>query len=102
MASPLTTEKPVTIADHYEIRDDDGNIKGSDVIADAATKGQAVTGYESLTPWQTIKHFKMATAICFAAAFSAATDGYQIGCVSDQLSPFVLFLLSVINILLLL
>ncbi|KAF2008744.1 general substrate transporter [Aaosphaeria arxii CBS 175.79] len=46
---------------------------------DAAAKGQALSGYESLTRWETVKTFKIATLVCFAAAFSAATDGYQIG-----------------------
>jgi hypothetical protein len=78
MASQPITEKPTNTAEHNEFGED-GDIKGSDVVADAATKGQAITGYENLTPWQTVKHFKMATALCFAAAFSAATDGYQIG-----------------------
>ncbi|KAM0260004.1 hypothetical protein ACHAPA_010450 [Fusarium lateritium] len=41
--------------------------------------GQLSSGYESLSLWQTVKVFKVATAYCFAAAFSAATDGYQIG-----------------------
>jgi hypothetical protein len=50
-----------------------------DVAMDAAMKGQATTGYETLTPWETIRTFKMSTLMCFLAAFSAATDGYQIG-----------------------
>lgn len=41
--------------------------------------GQLSSGYESLSLWQTVKVFKVASAYCFAAAFSAATDGYQIG-----------------------
>ncbi|RKK96316.1 hypothetical protein BFJ71_g7896 [Fusarium oxysporum] len=41
--------------------------------------GHLSSGYESLSLWQTVKVFKVATAYCFAAAFSAATDGYQIG-----------------------
>lgn len=57
----------------------DGDLKSSDAVADAATKGQAATGYEALTPWETVQTFKVCTAVCFAAAFSAATDGYQIG-----------------------
>ena len=50
-----------------------------DAVVDAATKGQTVTGYETLSLWETVMTFKVATAFCFAAAFSAATDGYQIG-----------------------
>jgi hypothetical protein len=53
--------------------------KESDVALDAATKGQAASGYEDLGPWETVKAFKVCTLICFAMAFSAATDGYQIG-----------------------
>jgi hypothetical protein len=50
-----------------------------DAAIDAAARGQTVVGYETLTVWQTVKTFKVSTAVCFAAAVSAATDGYQIG-----------------------
>ncbi|EAT78272.2 hypothetical protein SNOG_14401 [Parastagonospora nodorum SN15] len=50
-----------------------------DAAIDAAAQGQTVVGYETLTVWQTVKTFKVSTAVCFAAALSAATDGYQIG-----------------------
>lgn len=53
--------------------------KPSEIAFDAAAKGQATSGYESLTLFETIKTFKVATLVCFSAAFSAATDGYQIG-----------------------
>ncbi|KAM0545770.1 hypothetical protein ACHAPJ_011194 [Fusarium lateritium] len=53
--------------------------KPTEVKAEAEAKGQNSSGYENLTLWQTVKLFKVATAYCFAAAFSAATDGYQIG-----------------------
>ncbi|KAH8879716.1 putative transporter [Thozetella sp. PMI_491] len=56
-----------------------GDTKLDDVALEAAARGQTTTGYESLTVWETIRAFKIATLICFAAAFSAATDGYQIG-----------------------
>lgn len=62
-------------AEHDRI-DDDGD---KDAAVDAATKGQTATGYETLSLWETVKTFKLATAICVAASFSAATDGYQIG-----------------------
>lgn len=48
-------------------------------IRHAADNGQAATGYETLSLWQTAMTFKVATAVCFFAAFSALTDGYQIG-----------------------
>lgn len=54
-----------------------------DAVVNAATKGQATTGYETLSLWQTAVTFKFSTLVCFAAAFSAATDGYQIGLVSE-------------------
>lgn len=60
--------------DHVEL-----TIKPGNTAADAAAKGQAASGHESLSLWQTVKLFKVATITCFAAAFSAATDGYQIG-----------------------
>ncbi|KAI9148987.1 alfa-L-rhamnosidase [Paramyrothecium foliicola] len=47
--------------------------------AEAASKGQDVSGYETLSIWQTIKTFKVCTLVCFMVAFSGATDGYQIG-----------------------
>lgn len=46
---------------------------------DAAAKGQGVSGFETLTLWQTVKAFKVCTATCALVAFSASTDGYQIG-----------------------
>jgi len=63
-------ELKVAASDHLEKLDE---------LDTAAAVGQAASGYEDLTPWQTVKLFKVATAVCFAAAFSAATDGYQIG-----------------------
>lgn len=57
--------------------DQDGNPKHASL--DAAAKGQGVSGYETLTLWETMKAFKLCSATCFAVAFSAATDGYQIG-----------------------
>lgn len=75
--SSHTKEEPATVIDRVETHDDTPNPK--DVVADAAARGQAASGYESLTPWETIKTFRWATVACFAAAFSAATDGYQIG-----------------------
>ncbi|CAH0019588.1 unnamed protein product [Clonostachys rhizophaga] len=47
------------------------------VAIDTVGEGQAATGYETVTLWNTVKTFKIATACCFAAAFSAGADGYQ-------------------------
>lgn len=71
-------EKLTNPVQHLETMGDTG-LKSTDAVLDAATRGQAVTGYEVLSVWDTIKTFKVCTLVCFAAAFSAATDGYQIG-----------------------
>ncbi|KAH1756754.1 hypothetical protein KXX56_006582 [Aspergillus fumigatus] len=63
--------------EHVEATDD-APAKG-DAAVDAATRGQAMTGYEHLSVMETIKTFKLASLVCVAMAFSAATDGYQIG-----------------------
>ncbi|KAM6516456.1 hypothetical protein FALCPG4_014639 [Fusarium falciforme] len=74
MAPPKETEN----VEHAEAPMEMG-LKESEAAVDAASKGQAASGYEHLTPWQTVKTFKVATAVCFFAAFSAATDGFQVG-----------------------
>lgn len=48
-----------------------------DAVDHAYAQGQVETGYEGLSILGTIKHFKMAFLVCFAATFAAATDGYQ-------------------------
>lgn len=78
MAATKTKEKGPEEVQWAEDARNDG-FEPKDAVVDAATKGQAVTGYETLTLWETVMTFKVATAYCFAAAFSAATDGYQIG-----------------------
>ncbi|KAK1496983.1 hypothetical protein CCUS01_13265 [Colletotrichum cuscutae] len=87
MASPRgTPKKPVDNVAYVEYPADDG-LKFSDAAVDAATRGQNISGYKSLSIWETVKLFKIASAACFAAAFSAATDGYQIGYVSHFAPP---------------
>lgn len=72
-------EKPADdVVQHQEGVDELGNHPSKDLAVVAAAKGQTTTGYESMTVWETIKTFKMSCLVCFAAAFSAATDGYQI------------------------
>jgi hypothetical protein len=72
-------EKPR--ADLVDWVEDAGGVEMSfkNAAVNAAMRGQATTGYETLTLWETIKTFKVSTVVCFFAAFSAATDGYQIG-----------------------
>lgn len=86
-----TQEKPIDSAEHVDHADEMG-LGPKDIAIDAAAKGQATSGYENLTPWETVKKFKICTLVCFLAAFSAATDGYQIG--SDT-TPFPVRRLSV-------
>jgi hypothetical protein len=74
----MTSEKPTGTVQEVD-NAEDVMVKLSDSTLDAAAKGQATSGYESLTPWETVKAFKVCTLVCFAMAFSAATDGYQIG-----------------------
>ncbi|KAE8395038.1 major facilitator superfamily domain-containing protein [Aspergillus alliaceus] len=50
-------------------------------------KGQAVSGYERLGVWETIKTFRICTMVCFSMAFSAATDGYQVGIIANKGEP---------------
>ncbi len=76
-ANKIVSEKPPPAIE--ELEDGTEHPKAADAALDAAAKGQATTGYEHLSIWETVKHFKVASLICFAAAFSAATDGYQIG-----------------------
>lgn len=72
--APEKENDPIDIVEHAP---DNGDLK--DAVLDAALQGQAMTGYETLTPWETVKAFKISSLACFAAAFSAATDGYQVG-----------------------
>jgi hypothetical protein len=71
-------EKPANSIKHVESHLED-EIKPSESVVDAVARGQATSGYETMTLWETVKTFKVASIACFAAAFSAATDGYQIG-----------------------
>jgi hypothetical protein len=48
-----------------------------DAQDNALARGQVESGYEGLTIWQTIKHFKIACLVCGLATFAASTDGYQ-------------------------
>ncbi|KAG8628291.1 hypothetical protein KVT40_004164 [Elsinoe batatas] len=58
---------------------DEAPVATKQIVIEAAQEGQGVSGYETLTPWQTAKTFRWVAAVCALAAFSAATDGYQIG-----------------------
>ena len=58
--------------------DEEAPSKSAEVVMEAADKGQAASGYEDLTLWQTVAQFKYASLYCFLAAMSAAADGYQL------------------------
>lgn len=95
MESPkrLVTESNPS-AREIENAPEDG-LEKSDPTFVAATKGQVITGYEHLGALETIKTFKLCTLVCFAMAFSAATDGYQIGYVKFQRTSFARLSLTV-------
>jgi NADH:ubiquinone oxidoreductase subunit F (NADH-binding) len=76
--------KPTPDVVHAETVNDDA-IPNDKALQDAATRGQGLTGYETLTPWETMKKFKACTAYVFIAAIAAGADGYQIGFVHSSL-----------------
>ncbi|KAM0428519.1 hypothetical protein ACHAPT_006879 [Fusarium lateritium] len=76
--SKPSNEKAANEIAHTETRDGD-EPQSKDAVHDAANRGQALTGYETLTPWETVKKFKACTFYVFLAAVAAGTDGYQIG-----------------------
>ncbi|KAF1966119.1 MFS general substrate transporter [Bimuria novae-zelandiae CBS 107.79] len=80
MAATTEYKTPIEKATPIESRHDDhleSVLKPDDLTADAVAKGQAATGYETISLWDTVKTFKVASACCFAAAFSAGADGFQ-------------------------
>ncbi|KAF4458222.1 MFS alpha-glucoside transporter, partial [Fusarium albosuccineum] len=76
------TSRPAEVAEHQEVADEAAHAP-KDLSSEAAARGQGVTGYEELSPWQTILRFKMNALVCFAVTLSAATDGYQIGLIGN-------------------
>ncbi|KAH6716081.1 general substrate transporter [Leptodontidium sp. MPI-SDFR-AT-0119] len=77
MASQQIDEKHPDTVDHAV--DNQGALGDpKDLTANAVAQGQALSGYENLTVWETIWKFKMCSLLCFLAAVSAATEGYQI------------------------
>jgi hypothetical protein len=73
------TKDAVNIVEYQENVENGAPTTAKDVVADAADKGQGLTGYESLTWWQTVLKFKISSLVCFMVAISGGTDGYQIG-----------------------
>jgi hypothetical protein len=76
ITEPITPAVEITDDKHFSEHHEAGHDK-LDRLGDAAAKGQLVSGYESLSVWQTVQKFKMAFLVCFAATFAASTDGYQ-------------------------
>ncbi|KAF6802055.1 MFS alpha-glucoside [Colletotrichum sojae] len=75
---PTVTEKvPNNEADHLD-RVETGPMKPAEIVSVAIAQGQITSGYETLTLWQTVKKFRLVSFVCFMAALSAATDGYQV------------------------
>ncbi|KAF2649964.1 general substrate transporter [Lophiostoma macrostomum CBS 122681] len=73
---------PAQVSELRENVGEDGHTR-KDSVTNAITKGQGLSGYETLTVWETIKAFKMNALICFLASVSAATDGYQIALIGN-------------------
>ncbi|KAI8660344.1 MFS domain-containing protein [Fusarium keratoplasticum] len=73
---------PPEVAEHQEVADEAAH-SPKDLNSEAAARGQGVSGYEELTPWQTVMKFKMNCLICTAMTISAGTDGYQIGLIGN-------------------
>lgn len=73
--------KPADMAIEHQETQHDAHVEPhvKEASMEAAAKGQGISGYEGLSLWQTVKAFKVNTLTCFIVAFSAATDGYQIG-----------------------
>ena len=71
--TPIQNPTQVDSHDHVETA-----LKPDDLAAEAVSQGQALSGYEHLTFWETVRTFKMASLICLLSAFSAGADGYQI------------------------
>lgn len=76
---PATAERDDIAVSRHETVPGSLPLDAKEASAEAAAKGQALSGFETLTLWQTVKAFKVCTFTCFMVAFSAATDGYQIG-----------------------
>ncbi|KAB5546914.1 sugar transporter [Coniochaeta sp. 2T2.1] len=82
MATPNIDEKDTRgTTDNLERAEtvEDGRMDSKEALAEAAAKGQGVSGFETMSVWETVKAFKVVSAVCFIVCFSAATDGYQIG-----------------------
>ncbi|KAH8894278.1 general substrate transporter [Thozetella sp. PMI_491] len=79
MGHSPTDHQPAVVANEYAQPDKEHGINSEELALGAAAQGQGISGFESLTWWETVKAFKVTAAICFAVTFSAATDGYQIG-----------------------
>ncbi|KAL4879555.1 general substrate transporter [Aspergillus karnatakaensis] len=53
------------------------SLKPDEIVREARERGQGRSGYEHLTPIQTVKMFKFATLMCVIASLCAGTEGYQ-------------------------
>lgn len=83
MAAPSDSKTPIDNPVRVEsLHHAENALKHDDLAAEAATQGQALSGYEHLSFWETVRTFKMASLVCLLSAFSAGADGYQIAYVS--------------------
>ncbi|KAL2843339.1 general substrate transporter [Aspergillus pseudoustus] len=77
--TPAATVEQIEATSHTGQSPED--LKG--LSSTATAHGQGLTGYEHLGVWASIKKFKVASAICFLTAISAAAEGYQISLVGS-------------------
>jgi hypothetical protein len=80
MSTIAAVEKPPSTATNdANVHNKRNTINRNSLNTRAAIAGQALSGYEKLTVYETVKKFKFNAFVCFMMTFSAATDGYQIG-----------------------
>ena len=82
MPEPALESQPEESAKLDEVQTDhrEAHIGGkpAQIIFEAETRGQVLSGYEDLTVWQTMKAFPMPTFYCVIPSIAAAADGYQV------------------------
>ncbi|KAH8430724.1 uncharacterized protein LDX57_008386 [Aspergillus melleus] len=78
MATPVDSKPRVEKSVAHQVDHDvEQTLKGEEAAREAMERGQGKSGLEHLTPFETIKTFKFATAVGVIASFCAATEGYQ-------------------------
>jgi hypothetical protein len=82
----LPTDKPSTVeweAKHLEEKVDDGKIDPDTAQVLSTGQGEVRSAWEELSYVSSLRLFWKGVLVCFLAAFSSATDGYQISLVGN-------------------